>query len=219
MRGRGKQLSQSISNQTHVKLFCSTPQRSEIVSTIGRPHPPLRPGCGRGSDGTSKPGPESHTLPRTEPAETLTVSEIWSFGESPAWRILLVTSSLTTSRTPSTFSGGKRSASRSRVWRAVVTTSGSGASLRSISASINKSQRQPAWQECYVPSLRVITRRTAVQLLYWRKEGAYARLAISIYSFNSCALAKVGMAERSKRRSSKTASYTLCTRTLHQVRS
>jgi hypothetical protein len=130
--GRGKQVSQSISNQTHAQLFCSTPQRSEIVSTIGRPHPPLRPGRGRGSDGTSKPGPASHTLPRTEPAETLTVSEMWSFGESPAWRILLVTSSLTTSRTSSSFSGDRRSASRSRVWRAVVTTSGSGASLRAI---------------------------------------------------------------------------------------
>jgi len=59
----------------------------------------------------------------------------------------------------------------------------------------------------------------AVQLLYWRKEGAYARLALSIYSFNSRALAKVGMPERSNRRSSKSAGYTLCTRTLHQVRS
>jgi hypothetical protein len=52
-----------------------------------------------------------------------------------------------------------------------------------------------------------------VQLLYWRKEGAYARLAISIYSVNYYALAKVGMPERSNRRSSKTASYTLCTPT------
>ena len=58
-----------------------------------------------------------------------------------------------------------------------------------------------------------------VQLLYWRKEGAYARLAISIYSFNSCVLAEVGMPKLSERRSSKTASYTLCIRTLHQVRS
>ena len=143
---RGKQVSQSISNQTHAQLFCSTPQRSDIVSTIGRPHPPFRPGCGRGSDSTSKPGPESHTLPRTDPAETLTVSEIRSVGKRPAWRILLVTSSLTTSLTSSSFSGGKRFVSRSRVWRAVVTTSGSGASLRSISAFINKSQRRPSWQ-------------------------------------------------------------------------
>jgi hypothetical protein len=149
-------VSQSISNQTHAQLFCSTPQRSEIVSTIGRPHPPLRPGHGRGSDGTSKPGPASHTLPRTEPAETLTVSEMWSFGESPAWRILLVTSSLTTSRTSSSFSGDKRSASRSRVWRAVVTTSGSGASLRSISASINKSRRL-AWQALCTLATRYYT--------------------------------------------------------------
>jgi hypothetical protein len=59
----------------------------------------------------------------------------------------------------------------------------------------------------------------AVQQLCWRKEGAYARLAISIYSFNRYALAKVGMPERSERRSSKTASYTLCTVLLHQVRS
>jgi hypothetical protein len=212
-------MSQSISNQTHTQLFCSTPQRSETVSTIGRPHPPLRPGCGRGSDAISKPGPESHTLPRTEPAETLTVSEIWSFGESPAWRILFVTSSLTTSRTSSSFSGGKWSASRSRVWRAVATTSGSGASLRSISASIDKSQRIGQHGKPYVPSSRVVTRRMAVQLLYWRKGGASARLTISIYSFNYYAVAEVGMPERSERGSNKTASHTLCIRTLHQVRS
>jgi hypothetical protein len=59
----------------------------------------------------------------------------------------------------------------------------------------------------------------AVQLLYWRKEEAYARLAVSIYSFNYYALAEVGMPERSKRGSSKTARHTLCPRTLHQVRS
>src|SRR5215216_3630591 len=94
--------------------------------------------------------------PHTEPAETLSVSEMWSFGESPAWRILLVTSSLTTSRTSSSFSGGKRSASRSRVWRAVVTTSGSGASLRSISASINKSRR-PTWQALCTLATRYYT--------------------------------------------------------------
>ena len=32
----------------------------------------------------------------------------------------------------------------------------------------------------------------AVQLLYWRKEGTYARLAISICGFNYYALAKAG---------------------------
>jgi hypothetical protein len=59
----------------------------------------------------------------------------------------------------------------------------------------------------------------AVQLLYWRKGGAYARLATGIYSSNYYALAKVEMPEQSERRSSKTASYTLCTRTLRHVRS
>src|SRR5918998_5480521 len=100
-------MSQSISNHTHVCLFCSTPQRSETVSTMGRPHPPLRSDRGQGSEDASKPGPGSHTFPRTELAETVTVSEIWSSGESPAWRMLLVTSSLTTNRTYSSFSGGK----------------------------------------------------------------------------------------------------------------
>src|SRR5215218_7065148 len=160
--GRGEQVSQSISNQTHVQLFCSTPQRSEIVSTIGKPHPPLWPGCRRGSDCTSKPGPESHTLPRTEPAETVTVSEIWSLGESPAWRILLVTSSLTTSRTSSSFSDGKRSASRSRAWRPVVTTAGSGTSLTSISAFIKKSQRIGQHRMRLYPRSRIVTRRMLV---------------------------------------------------------
>ena len=120
---------------------------------MGRPHPPLRSGRGQGSEGASKPGPGSHTLPRTEPAETLTISEIRSSGESPAWRILLVTSSLTTSRTFSSFADGKRSVSRSRAWRAVVTTSGSGTSLRSISASIKKLQRIGQHCEHYVPSV------------------------------------------------------------------
>src|SRR5215203_2124667 len=79
--GRRGKVSQSISNQTHACRFRSTPQRSEIVSTMGRPHPPLRSGRGEGSDGTSKPGPGSHTLPCTEPDETATVSEICSSGE------------------------------------------------------------------------------------------------------------------------------------------
>ncbi len=104
-------MSQSISNHTHACLFPSTPQRSEIVSTMGKPHPPLRSERGLGSEGILKPGPGSHTLPRTAPSETVTVSEIWSSAESPAWRMLLVTSSLTTSRTSSSFSGGKRSVS------------------------------------------------------------------------------------------------------------
>jgi hypothetical protein len=43
------------------------------------------------------------------------------------------------------------------------------------------------------PQSRVLTRRMAVQLLYWRKEGAYARLAASIYNFNYYAVAEVGM--------------------------
>ena len=120
-------MSQSISNHTHACLFPSIPQRSEIVSTIGRPHPPLRSERRLGSEGIRKPGPGSHTPARTAPSETVTVREIWSSGESPAWRMLLVTSSLTTSLTSSSFSGGKRFASWSRAWRAVVTTSGSGA--------------------------------------------------------------------------------------------
>jgi hypothetical protein len=173
-------MSQSISNQTHAWLFRSTPQRSEIVSTMGRPHPLLKSDRGQGSEGPSKPGPGSHTLPRTEPAETVTVSEMWSLGESPAWRILLVTSSLTTNRTPSSFSGGKRFASRSRAWRAVATTSGSGASLRSISASIEKSQRVGQHCKHYVPSITPCYTSMAVQLLCWRKEGAYATLVASI---------------------------------------
>ena len=81
---QGRVISQSSSNQTQVWLFRSTPQRSEILSIMGRPHPPLRSGRGEGSDGTSKPGPGSHTLPHTEPAETVTVSEMWSWGESLA---------------------------------------------------------------------------------------------------------------------------------------
>src|SRR5919202_4652493 len=165
-------MSQSISNQTHAWLFRSTPQRSEIVSTMGRPHPPLRSGRGQGSERISKPGPGSHTFPRTEPAETLTISEIRSLGESPAWRILLVTSSLTTNRTSSSFSGGKRFGSRSRAWRAVVTTSGLGASFRSISASITW---LPSRVEEHRPSKNYpqpygITHYVAMQLLHWRKE-------------------------------------------------
>src|SRR5919112_847131 len=153
---KGGKVSQSISNQTHTWRLRSTPQRSEIVSTMGKPHPPLMSERGEGSEGTSKPEPASHPLPRTEPAETFTVSEIWSLVESPAWTILLVTNSLTTSRTSSSFSAGKRSASPSRAWRAVVTTSGSGANLTSISASIKKSQRIGQHRMRYVPS---VTRR------------------------------------------------------------
>src|SRR5215208_7080384 len=153
---RGSETSQSISNHTHACLLRSTSQRSEIVSTMGRPHPPLRSSCGQGFEGASKPGPGSHTLPRTELAETDTVREICSSHESPAWRMLLVTSSLTTSRTSSSFSGGKRSASRSRAWRAVVTTSGSGVSLTSISATIKNLQRIVHHCKCYLPS---VTRR------------------------------------------------------------
>jgi hypothetical protein len=67
------------------------------------------------------------------------------------------------------------------------------------------------------PQSRVLTRRMAVQLLYWRKEGAYARLAASIYNFNYYAVAEVGMPGRSKRKSSKTASHTLGIHTPHQV--
>jgi hypothetical protein len=138
---RERVLLQSISNQTHDQPLCSTPQRSEILSTMGRPHPPLKSVRGLGSEGLSKPGPGSHTLPRTDLPETITESKIWSFSESAAWRTLLATSSLTTSRAFSSFSGGKRSASRSRAWRAFVTTSGSGSSLRSISATIKKPQQ------------------------------------------------------------------------------
>src|SRR5215217_7354928 len=133
---QAKGVSQSISNQTHVCLFRSTPQRSEIISTMGRPHPPLRSGRGPSSDGTSKPGPGSHTLPRIEPAETVTVSKIWSWGESLAWRTLLVTSSLTTSRTSSSFSGGTRPLTSSRECRAAEMASELEVSLRSIRVSL-----------------------------------------------------------------------------------
>src|SRR4051794_33941103 len=64
----------------------------------GQAHPPLKSDRGHGSEGILKPEPGSHNLPCTEPAETVTESEIWSSGESPAWRMLLVTSSLTTRR-------------------------------------------------------------------------------------------------------------------------
>jgi hypothetical protein len=83
---RERVLLQSISNQTHDQPICSTPQRSEILSTMGRPHPPLKSVRGLGSEGSSKPGPGSHTLPRTDLPETITESKIWSFSESPAWR-------------------------------------------------------------------------------------------------------------------------------------
>src|SRR5215210_7310993 len=123
---------QSISNQTHAQPLRSTPQRSEILSRMGRPHPPLKSVLGLGSEGFSKPGPGSHTLPRTAPSEITIASEICSSGDSPAWRTLLVTSSLTTNRTSSSFSGGKTVSSRSRQRRAAKTASGLGVSLRSI---------------------------------------------------------------------------------------
>src|SRR5829696_8198839 len=66
---------QSISNHTHAQPLRSTPQRSEILSRMGRPHPPLKSVLGLGSEGFSKPGPGSHTPPRTEPSEITTVTE------------------------------------------------------------------------------------------------------------------------------------------------
>ncbi len=157
---------------------------------MGRPHPPLRSGRGPSSAGIPKPEPGSHTLPRTEPAETVTVSEIWSSGESPAWRMLLVTSSLTTSRTSSSFSGGKRFASRSRAWRAVVTTSGSGASLTSISATIKKSQRIGQHCRRYLPSVRrrytphgraaALLAKRGLFTLRWLRASAIADYLISL---------------------------------------
>src|SRR5918994_1560958 len=196
-------MSQSISNQTHACLFPSTPQRSEIVSTMGRPHPPLRSERGLGSGGILKPGPGSHTLPCTAPSETVTVSEIWSSAESPAWRMLLVTSSLTTSRTSSSFSDGKRSVSWSRAWRAVVTTSGSGANLRSISAIIKKPQGIGHDCKRYVPSVtcRYTSHGCAAALL--AKTEAYTLdwlrlLATANYSNIGLQLTEVGMPDRSK---------------------
>src|SRR4028118_1461159 len=162
--GRERGRPQSISNQTHAQLFCWTPQRSEIISTMGRPQPPLMSDRGLGSEGTSKPEPGSHTLPRTEPDKTVTVSEIWSLGDSSACRILLVTSSLTTSRTSSSFSAGKRSASWSRAWRAIVTTSGSGTSLRSISAFIKSRSVLVSHAGIKYPRSRVVTLCKVVQL-------------------------------------------------------
>jgi hypothetical protein len=75
---------QSISNHTHAQPSRSTPQRSEILSTMGRPHPPLKSVLGLGSEGFLKPGPGSHTLPRTDLSEITTVSEICSSGDSLA---------------------------------------------------------------------------------------------------------------------------------------
>jgi hypothetical protein len=155
MERTGEVTSQSISNQTQARLFRSTPQRSEILSTIGKPHPPFRPGRGRGSESTLKPEPGSHTLPRTEPAVTATESEIWSSGEIPAWRMLLVTSSLTTSRTSSSFPGDNRSLNPSRAWRAVVTTSGSGANIRFTSASIARLTPKSCGIGYEIPSTRI----------------------------------------------------------------
>src|SRR5215203_362778 len=196
-------MSQSISNHTHACLFSSTPQRSEIVSTIGRPHPPLRSGRGQGSEGIPKPGPGSHTLPRTAPSETVTVSEIWSSAESPAWRMLLVTSSLTTSRTSSSFSGGKISVSWSRAWRADVTTSGSGASLRSISAIIKKPQQIGQHCKRYVPSVtcRYTSHGCAASQL--ARTEAYTLNLLQLlttvnYSDVELQLTEVGMPDRSK---------------------
>jgi hypothetical protein len=110
----------------------SAPQRSEILSTIGKPQPPLKSGRGPGLEGTSKPEPGSSTFPRTEPPLAVTTTRILSLGESPAWRMLLVTSSFTTNRRSSSFVGGKKPASRFRAWRAVEGAPGSGVSFRSI---------------------------------------------------------------------------------------
>jgi hypothetical protein len=43
---------------------------------MGRPHPPLKSVLGCGSEGFSKPGPGSHTIPCTSPSEITTASEI-----------------------------------------------------------------------------------------------------------------------------------------------
>src|SRR5918993_916138 len=196
-------MSQSISNHTHACLFPSTPQRSEIVSTMGRPHPPLRSERGLGSEGIPKPGPGSHTLPRTASSETVTVREICSSGESPAWRMLLVTSSLTTSRTSSSFSGGKRSVSWSRAWRAVVTTSGSGSSLRSISAIIKKPQQISQHCKRYVPSVTCRYTSHGCAAAQLAKTEAYTldwlRLLATVnYSDVGLQLTEVGMPDRSR---------------------
>ena len=133
-------MSQSISNHTHAHPLRSTPQRSEILSTMGRPHPPLKSILGFGSEGFLKPGPGSHTVPRTDPSQITTVSEMRWSGESPAWRTLLVSNSLTTSRTSSSFSGGKPSSSRSRRWRAAEPASELGESLKSICVTKSRAE-------------------------------------------------------------------------------
>src|SRR5215207_4270579 len=153
--GRETVLSQSISNQTHAQPLRSTSQRSEILSTIGRPHPPLKSVLGLGAEGFSKPGPRSHTLRRTDPSEITTASEICSSAESPAWRTLLVTSSLTISRTSSSFSGTNKPSRRSKEWRAAKTASELGVSLRSICVTESRagSVRVTTYPRYYVYTL------------------------------------------------------------------
>jgi hypothetical protein len=199
-----RSLAQSISNQTHTQLFRSTPQRSEMLSTIGSPHPPLKSARGRVTEGTLKPEPGSRTLPRTASPDTATESEILSFGKSPAWRILLATSSLTAGRTSSNFSGGKSSASGSRALRAVRATSGLGASLRSILAPSRVTVYRfityelPAMVCCHTPVSGV--RR----LLHRRRKSMYEGHRLD-YPRSSTAvgqrtLAEAKMPEQSKRK-------------------
>jgi hypothetical protein len=66
----------NLEPNAHVTVLLDSPTIRDRLDDGQRPHPLLRSGRGRGSEGTSKPGAGSHTLPRTEPAETVTVSEI-----------------------------------------------------------------------------------------------------------------------------------------------
>src|SRR5215204_3417583 len=140
---------------------------------MGRPHPPLKSVLGLGAEGFSKPGPGSHTIPRTDRSEITTASEICSSGDSPAWRTLLVTSSLTISRTSSSFSRGKTPSSRSRVWRAAKTASEVGVSLRSICVieSRAESARVTTYPRYYVYTL--------IRKYYYQSERPLKRLELA----------------------------------------
>src|SRR5215204_2560714 len=104
-----------------------------------------------------------------------------SLGGSPAWRTLLVTSSLATSRTSSSFSGSKPPSNRSREWRAAKPASELGVSLRSISAFIKKPQRIDQHCKRYVPSVtRGYTLHRSVRLCsIGERRDKYARLVTS----------------------------------------
>src|SRR5947208_1175934 len=95
----------------------------------------------------SNPGPVSVTSTRTRSGHTSTRRPMVASGSSPAWRTLLVTSSLTNSRMSSRTGPGTWWASRHRAWRAMAGESGSGRSWRSITAIAGPLRRRFLFQE------------------------------------------------------------------------